>query len=319
MLIGALGNCALVSLNDLSENAINHLLDPDMPVLLFTDSPNADITRFILDSDFPVIIPPIDFPTACHEFMQAHDCSLMDSVRSVAFSRLGLWEVSRSGRAKQLNGTEDLQNWRQDIQRRLGIGFNDGSDETPPAPLGLTRGIPALGVDPIADAAIAQLAEFYGQADASDACKLSMPICLMNEGVAPFGPSTGQIDLEGPARCLTFGPFLFLPAGDWQATVEFAAYDCATHNSFKFDVIADGYVKTKGEFDITQDGKFSFQNAFSVNDPWSPVEFRTFLDKGSIAGQFTLGSVTATRRSDCSALLHDEPVTSAGQAIDRQL
>jgi hypothetical protein len=108
-------------------------------------------------------------------------------------------------------------------------------------------------------------------------------------------PLDGPVSLLGPARFLTYGPYLHLPAGEWRATVEIEAADCYSENRLSIDVCAAGVVIAAVTTTLPAFGVFACDMQFRLDDPMSPVESRLRLLTGAIEGQLLLRSVRFRR------------------------
>lgn len=139
----------------------------------------------------------------------------------------------------------------------------------------------AAALVPDAQAVIAALAAGYDRAGQE---VLEWPADMLLGAAAPYRPVAGPIDLVGPARVLTFGPYLHLPAGRWAATYRFETWGNESTNALGFDVVADGEVKFSTQGIVDTAGQFGVECAFAVADPLQPVEFRCFLAEGAIGG-----------------------------------
>jgi hypothetical protein len=103
-------------------------------------------------------------------------------------------------------------------------------------------------------------------------------------------PPSARIDLTGPARALLFGPYLHLPAGAWSARVEFEINQAFSG----FEAVADVRVHqtvTKGILTVPAKGIFAYDIRFEVVDPAHDIEIRLFMTKGAIEGVFIPRSV----------------------------
>lgn len=67
-----------------------------------------------------------------------------------------------------------------------------------------------------------------------------LPITMPYNAALSSEPADAAIDLTGPARCLTYGPYLTLEACNWNLTVTFAAWDNDSKNALSFDEAVDG-------------------------------------------------------------------------------
>ena len=133
---------------------------------------------------------------------------------------------------------------------------------------------------------LGKLAEGYGVGARSVARHLEWPAELLLDGKPPHAAVDGTMDVTGPARVLTFGPYLHLPAGRWAAQFLFETGDNASSNRFMFDIVADGVVRFYTLGNMSESGRFAIASEFEVRRARDPVEFRTFLTEGAIEGFF---------------------------------
>jgi hypothetical protein len=126
----------------------------------------------------------------------------------------------------------------------------------------------------------------------------SMPIDLLLEAVPPYLSASNTFELIGPARCLTIGPYLYLPRGRWKAVVAFSSTCNQSTNTIGFDITADREIKFDREFSIAIDGKFSVEAEFDIDDAYYPFEFRTHLRRGALEGELMLHSLVLENLSD---------------------
>jgi hypothetical protein len=105
------------------------------------------------------------------------------------------------------------------------------------------------------------------------------------------------IELLGPARRLTFGPYLYLPAGIWVVTLKFEISECFSGNRLGADVWinpATGVV-TSLDFDVPVKGIFSVDMTFVHKDPNCSIEVRVWLLTGAIEGKLSLHPLSLRR------------------------
>ena len=118
------------------------------------------------------------------------------------------------------------------------------------------------------------------------------PLSALLNAEPPHRPVSGPLDLLGPARILTFGPYLHFPVGSWIVQVVFAVVDNDSGNSLMVDVYASSgkiLAVTKGE--LPRGGTFKMQLPFVVEETGCMIELRTFILSGAIEGRFELISV----------------------------
>lgn len=96
-------------------------------------------------------------------------------------------------------------------------------------------------------------------------------------------PATGEIDLVGQARCLVYGPYFHLPAGEWNVRffldIDQNIYgQIFTIEIYSEDVLGKIRVRPSGT------GSFTAETAFRIERPKAPIEIRLFTETGSIEG-----------------------------------
>lgn len=127
--------------------------------------------------------------------------------------------------------------------------------------------------------------------------RLTWPVSMCLNGEKPHQGVKGPIDLTGPARVLTFGPYLHLPVGRWRAELTFAVRDNHSGNSIMIDAIADGARAAVGRAELPTSGNFVTSLDFQVKKPQDPIEIRTFIGIGAIEGEIELIDLTIVSRN----------------------
>ncbi len=102
------------------------------------------------------------------------------------------------------------------------------------------------------------------------------------------------IDLTGPGRLLTFGPYLHLPQGRWRADLTFSTKDNWSGNIFMFDVYSPTADKVLcvGKGDLPISGAFTTSMEFEVESASHALELRTFIPTGAIEGAIEIVAIT---------------------------
>lgn len=119
------------------------------------------------------------------------------------------------------------------------------------------------------------------------------------------------IDLVGPARYLTFGPYMHLPRGNWIAQVEIEVANNKSGNTIVADVV-HGEVQTVVSAALPSHSVYQFELAFEVTEPLKPVEVRIAILLGAIEGKFMLRKVRiirdVTKSLDLAQTTLDRPI-----------
>jgi len=104
------------------------------------------------------------------------------------------------------------------------------------------------------------------------------------------------IELTGPARFIICGPYLHLPAGDWNVEVHIETRECYSENTLAVDVFS-GDILAAVSMRLKDDGAYAFDMNFQTVDPLLPAELRFQLLRGAIEGQLTLLAVRVMRNA----------------------
>jgi hypothetical protein len=109
---------------------------------------------------------------------------------------------------------------------------------------------------------------------------------------------SGPVPMVGRSRFLICGPYLHLPAGNWNARVEIEVDDNFSQNRLGADILCGGDAILAGIVaPLPAQGVFTFEMAFTVTDPFRPLEIRFEILQGAIEGMFLLRQAEL-RRAD---------------------
>ena len=300
------GACEVIALNDLSEATLEKIAAIDLPAMFLSEIPDAAVVEALSQSDFPILIIDQRVSDASRDFMAAREAKLLDTVRTIARAQIGLGALLEIPRgelvaADQAQSAADLA--RQiaracDVDEMLAQRMIDERQLDRPlgAVLGahFTHETPSFSGEPAG--LLDELDRFYTFHPERAASPWHMPVDLLVEAAPPYLPATDPLNLLGPARCLTIGPYLYLPSGDWKGVLTFTSSSNRSTNTIGFDVTADEEIKLEENFEISVDGKFSIELHFRISDPYYPFEFRTHLRRGAIDGELRLHSLALERR-----------------------
>jgi hypothetical protein len=299
------GMCEVVVLNDLGEATLQNVAAAEHPIVFLAEIPDAAVVDAVRDAVFPILLIDQAFSAASEDFIATRDAKLLNTVRTMARAQIGLNALVDIPRSALL--AADMHEPASILAQRIAAecGIEPAHCQSAVEERDLDRPlIDALGAlfahdrsthcDEVSDV-LRRLDRFYSCHPERLDRTWSMPISLLLEAVSPYLPATGPINLLGPARCLSFGPYLSLPKGRWKANFAFSASNNRSANTIGFDITADEEIKLEESFEITQSGKFAIESQFSVENPYYPIEFRTYLRRGSIEGEFALTSFTLER------------------------
>jgi hypothetical protein len=262
--------------------------------------PDAPVVEMLQAEAFPILVVDQPFASACRDFMGARGANLLDTVRVMSRAQIAAEAIAAIPRAMAIVVDEQASAAALVEQIALALdvaddvwrGMVEARDFDHPLPQVLdavfahNKLVPSRQVDDV----LGKLAGFYGMRAGQSAIG-EVPLDVLMEGEPPHLPATNTIELTGPARCLTFGPYIYLPPGRWNLRFRFASVDNVSTNTLGFDVTADEEVKVSQDYVLDAAGKFEFQCDFQVEDPFYPFEFRTYLRRGAIEGSFSLTSL----------------------------
>jgi hypothetical protein len=294
------GACEVVVLNEFDEATIERIAAATGSIVFLSEIPNAAVVEALSRSDFPILMVDQSFSEASLDFIAARDTKLLDTVRTMARAQVGLnalLDIPRSdllsvdrrepasALAEQMTailGLDPALCQTMIDERNLGRALGDALDEhfayeQSPQPHDVVE-------------LLSQLDRFYSFHSERREPTWLMPTALFMEAAAPYLPATNSFDLLGPARCLSFGPYLYLPTGSWKSVLTFSSIANRSTNTVGFDVTADEQIKLEENFEIAVDGRFSLEFRFEIEDSYYPFEFRTHLRRGSIEGELRLHS-----------------------------
>jgi hypothetical protein len=111
-----------------------------------------------------------------------------------------------------------------------------------------------------------------------------------------FHFSTPGYKLVGRARTIVSGPFLSLPSGTWRATVQFETVENFSGNEIGAEIwIPPAAMAAQGHLSLPHQGLFKFWLDFEVVNPASRVELSMYLRRGAIEGKLKIRSVSVER------------------------
>jgi hypothetical protein len=299
------GACEVVPLNDLGEASAKLLAAANGPVSFLAEVPDAAVIAFVRDAAFPVVFVDQPFAAAAKDFMAARGIALLDTARTMARAQSGLDALARLPRTTTLRVKPGEPGAALVARLATALAVTDDHAAAMVAERNLDRPLTdaldeifvhaPLPPHPAVDALLGSLAAFYNLDPDAPPRTLEVPAGALLEGTAPYLPATAAIELLGPARCLTFGPYFYLPKGRWKLRFFFLSGGNESTNSLGFDVTADQEIKFIQDYTLNSAGRFEFRCEFTVDDPFQPFEFRSHLRRGSIGGTLQPLSLTLER------------------------
>ena len=278
-------------------------------VVLTSDWPEPDLVDFICASDLPIVTFSEDLADMLDWVVSTRDFGVKDGARFSSCTVASLAPAFASERALRIRGGRESSSWRicADIIEYLFPGRGEWLASSTFDYL-VERG--SLNRESTADWSL------YASYQTNDKLKreelevfqeVKSAFVSYDEFLDGHPPkaidwplelfyrqdgrsSREPFDLTGPARVLFFGPYMFLPAGDWTVRVEFEIVDAVSGVEVMTDVYINEVV-TEKTFEMPATGIFAYTLSFYVEDPRQSVQIRLFTRKSAIEGVFLPRSV----------------------------
>lgn len=284
--------------NWLAEETVDELTVP------FFDTPDNEAREILVGLKAPIVIVQGDFAETVRFCMVARDMDMLQAARFVSQSFACLEALYRQSNVHSIwvDKAARFTDWIDEVAGWLGLQPSSWESarqqmlaEYAAFPT-VESALHALvqSADPTAPAwaelpsanhpLLVSLGASY-RAGAIDAVFWPWE-CLLDASLGAV-PLAGPIDLTGPSRVLTFGPFMHLPQGRWIARYQFDVDDHPVDNQLEFDVMCGSDRVVSGRASIDSGGRFAFDCVFDTAEPRLPVESRAILAEGSIGGYFT--------------------------------
>ena len=288
------------------------------PVIPFFDTPDSQAREALLATRTPMILVAGDFAETARFCMAARNLDALQAARFVSQSFSCLEPLYRYGHIHPvaLDKAANLAEWIDQLAAWLGLQPSAWQPER-------QQMLADYAAWPTVEAAIHALVEF---ADVASADQEQLPAatralfdtlgrcyrpgsidsiiwpadCILEPG-DPALPVAGAISLTGPARMLTFGPFLHLPPGRWNARYHFEVDEHLAGNLMEFDVVNGTNVLVSHRVLVDGAGKFGFDCEFDMEESRLPVENRAILAEGSIGGFFRPAEIWLNRENQPTA------------------
>jgi hypothetical protein len=110
-------------------------------------------------------------------------------------------------------------------------------------------------------------------------------------------PASAPVELAGPSRTLIWGPYMYLPRGQWEAKIVFEVVDVFSDHQAVVDVRMNEVIVEKIMV-MPRIGMYSYTLLFEVDDANKSVELRILMKTGAIEGRFLLRSVSLAPASE---------------------
>jgi hypothetical protein len=287
-------------------------------VVLFSDGPQADLIKLLIDSGAAMVVCIDDFADIIGFQMVQTGKDFVAAVRMTTMTLMPVAELLQSANPLTLTAAKyDVplieivselidffkinvsQEQFEAILIRLGHGtVKDNTlrqfiaDEFPE----WTPYDVAFSALPRGDLKLVEdLAQSYRTiGDGHPLGNAYWPLTFFEHGDTPDHAMTGAVALTGPARTVFRGPYLHLSQGPWIAEVQIQVTDCRSDTIACTDVFSGGVLNAVS-MRLPRRGAYEYDIAFEIKDPMKPVEIRLHLLKGAIEGELLLLGVRISR------------------------
>ena len=194
-------------------------------------------------------------------------------------------------------GMELGQDQRSQIVRRL-FPAGDASSSTEEALLALVaHAAPAgKGLD-VSDAERMILAPLHAgmrRTNGDIMRNFRWPSELFIGAEGPDEPLRQPIEMLGPARCLIYGPYLHLPAGNWEVRLILDVDENFSGNWVDIDIF-HGTILHLESFKLPASGRMAVITKFAIEESREPVQIRVIQREGAIEGLLRIEDVQVRR------------------------
>ena len=120
--------------------------------------------------------------------------------------------------------------------------------------------------------------------------QFNWPISFFLDGKLYKRPAAQVVELVGPARCLFYGPYLYLPRGRYQGEVAFGL-SAEIRDTYLRIEVARGADITELVARAKEGGIYTMPFDLEILDGCQELEIRIMIDRGEIEGRFALAYV----------------------------
>ncbi|SIQ59102.1 hypothetical protein SAMN05880582_102229 [Rhizobium sp. RU20A] len=282
-------------------------------MILMTTCPSEEISASILRNRMSILLVTQDFATLACQSMRTTGSDFVGALRDVTRQVSALSPVATS------EGTARLPIAEQDtvhavatrLMLMLGLSLDDNQLEE--ACIAISKDSSSTtvidaqrqSVERAADTyqsrdillphevlLIKRLEESYGALmDREHPESVEIPTEMLIRAEPPHPHLEGTIDLLGPSRILTFGPYMHLPVGRWRAELLFDIRDNHSGNEFAMDIFSNDVVLAFAKTQMPREGTFQAELNFEITRASAAFEVRTFVYVGAIEGVLTIQSL----------------------------
>lgn len=121
-------------------------------------------------------------------------------------------------------------------------------------------------------------------------------LCFL--GDRPGEALHGPIDLTGPARTLSYGPYLHLPPGDWEASVTLATGANRSGNRVSVRFVGAAGLREADRVDLPEAGRIELRTPLAVETASEGIELLLAADEGAIEGWAEIEAIALRKQPE---------------------
>lgn len=292
--------------------------NPDKTFILLSNAPCSDLTDVFVETKLPVIVCHQDAEDIIKYLILDCGLDLTNALQNVSNTTVQAAQLTRCSRSL-LVGSNRYATSVLDLSREIMLFFGMPADqqqlELVKGALGGEQGGQASFLDfilaqfpkwhsvksfvgrlPDEDISliehVAQDYNFIG--DERSASTFHWPRRCFLDGDIPGHRLVGSKLLVGPARILSYGPYMHLPPGVWHGEMQIELANCGTDTLALLDVF-NGEILGAVSMRWPRSGSYAIDISFEVTESHKPIELRLQLLKGAIEGEVLLVGVRLTR------------------------
>lgn len=284
--------------------------------MLYFDFPDPLISRVIIEKGIPTVLVSEPFEDVVSYAMAAWEMDILAAIRLATHSVVALYPIGGSSTIKPLR-LEDRELTLSELVNllvlSLGIEVTSDAVERLVASYGDEKSLRLAEIvrhriehtdkafalrSKLASEEQRLLADiasgYQALMDGRRPDKIVWPGAICLSGDRHDQSMSGPVEMTGPARILSFGPYLHLPAGHWSAEMRFFVSGNRSKNFIVMEITAGADILAIGQGELPAAGVFAMSVPFAVKEPAIPVEVRSVLRRGAIEGDFRLLEIVVT-------------------------
>lgn len=314
------GGCEVIHANSL-EKFRTDLTGVSRPhVLLYSAAPEQGLLELLKRSDLPFAVVTADPIDVVRDLMAEQGGGVCDAIRSASLHFSTLDEIALDRKAVVIQRSM-FENDLDEIVRKLMCAVEPTPDHNQIVNV-------LSGLFPVSKAefkwSVTNLLDVHYSPPSGPASFASLPpddVRLVNEALGDFiylglrrfeqakwGPKLflsfdGErhalprtLSMVGPARIVVFGPYIYLPVGEWHGALRFGFWNNFGQVAFRLDVFSDQIeFETDAILPALGAGEFCF--VFRAGWPLKMIQVRMSQLRGGIDGDLEVKDVWLKRKA----------------------